>query len=209
MRYRLILIFFTLCHTFFLPAQELSTNSLLFRGKVASSYPYVKYSGIYYAYDTKYLEGILKYNHKLYEGVFLNYNAHMDEMCVDNGNGIQPIVLNSGYFEYCLFGDMKFVYLKGVEEVEDGYYQVLFENDEAVLYKRIVKVFEDRAENKSFSPKVSYHFFRNGLYKRLRNKHQLLKLYPEHKKLRYKEQGSVDGDMVVILSKIYQMEGAR
>lgn len=209
MRLRLVFTFLTLVSLVSMSGQDLSPEALLFRGKVASSYPYMKYTGIYYAYSMEYKEGILKYNHKLYEGVHLNYNAHKGEMCVDNGNGMQPIVLNEKYFEYCEFDGKKFVYLTGVEPLEDGYYQVLFENSEAVLYKRIIKHYEARDVNKEFIEKVSYHFYKGDQYRQLKTKYQLFKFYPEYKNLRYKEQGTMEGDLVVILGKIYNVEGVR
>lgn len=190
-------------------AQELSSRSLLFRGRVASSYPYIKYTGIYYAYSPEYKEGIVKYNHKLYKGVYLNYNAHKDEMCVDNGQGMQKIALNKKFFEYCVFDNMKFVYLSGIEKMDDRYYQVLFECEDAVLYKKIYKHYEARDVNKEFLERVSYYLYKDGEYTQIRNAQHLLKIYPEHKKMRYKEQGSVDGDLVVILDKIYNGEGGR
>lgn len=192
-----------------LSAQDFPSNALIFRGKVASSYPYIRYEGTYYAYGTEYKEGVLKYNHKLYEGVYLNYNAHKGEMCVDNGKGMQQIALNDDFFEYCEFDGKKFVYLRGVEELEDGYYQVLFENDEAVLYKRIIKHFEARDVNKEFLSRISYHFFKGGEYRQIKNKYQIFKFYPEHKKMRYKELGTLEGDLVVILNKIYSQGGVR
>lgn len=200
----IIISIFTLTN---LSAQEFSPNALIFRGKVLSVYPYMKYLGTYYAYTTEYKVGVLKYNNKLYEGVYLNYNAHKKEMCVDNGNGMQPIALNDNFFEYCEFDNKKFVFLRGVKELEDGYYQVLFENDEAVLYKRIIKHFEARDVNKEFLLRESFHFYKGDQYRQIKNKYQIFKLYPEHKKMRYKEQGYLEGDLVVILNKIYNEEG--
>ena len=204
---KLFLVFLTISISFCTPAQnyssymkEAGTNAVVFRGMVARVYPNYHYEGTYFAYDAQYKTGTLYYNGKFYEGLRLNLNAHRDELYVIGEAENTAVCLLPEMVKYFTLEEKKFVHLSDIAtgDVKDGYYEILFEGTDDILYKKIVKKYDETVEKRIFYPVERYYLSKEGVFYSIKGRSSLLKLYPEVKRKLKWHNADTKGDELAI-----------
>lgn len=111
-------------------------SSALYRGKYPALYPF-KYNGHLFWDSKEYQSGSVRYNGKTYDGIFLNINAYKQEVQILSPGTHSPIVLYRDQVAWVSLGGELFVNLQylGFDYVPAGFYQVLKDSPQPVLYQ--------------------------------------------------------------------------
>lgn len=136
--------------------------------------------------------------HLLYDGqpyydIPMKYDLFDDQLIIslqtDTGSSIMQLLKEEVTgFE---LDDRRFVHLKGIEifkskEQIDGFYEVLEEGQSLILYKKHRKLRKKILENKAilneFRNDNLYYVYHEGLFYPIKNKNDLIKIFPERKK---------------------------
>jgi len=168
-------------------------NSALFKGATPLLYRIV-HTGTYYAYEKTYLGGEVVYNGKLYKGVKLNLNSHLDALIVWDTISKKTIELNKEYVERFSIGHRNFINIKERDEsgvMEPAYYEVLYRNS-VTLYKRIFKVYNEsinqeyisssRGIIRKFVPTIKYYLKKDSGTFTIKRRGDIFSLYPDMKR---------------------------
>lgn len=165
-------------------------HSGLYRGELPMQYgsKAPNDASTYFAYSTDFRNGDVLFRGKLYTGVALNLNAHIDELYVkDPIDGIY-ILVNKNFVDFFSFGEHRFVHHKQElgSALAGGYYEVLYAG-EIKLYKKIKKNFFENLRDglyvkKGYTLNESFYFLKNDKWYRVGTKRELKKLYPEQTK---------------------------
>ncbi len=154
-------------------------SSLIFRGRAAELYQF-PYKGSFYIEDLEYLQGELFYNNKYYKDLYLNVNAHQDELYIKSFFKDKTLVLTKKDVKWFTMGDKKYINFSETGKLmPSGYYEVLFQRDSIVLYKKTVKEFRKELSNKVeiyFVPLYSYFLKKGEEYYRVKGENSLIKL---------------------------------
>lgn len=181
-------------------AEEAREMSMLFRGKEGMNYPFV-YNGTYYWSQRAFTLGDVFYNGKLYRDIYVNVNAHTQELLVKQSESLMPVVADRDFVDWFTMDSGMFVNLfkRGVPEASEGFYEVLYEG-EAALYKRVDKIIRKDANNKNgyaigyddpnyndkvlnyFAYRAQYFFLKDGNWTQVKSISALLSGYPVRKK---------------------------
>ena len=140
----------------------------------------------------KFLVGSLIYDNQPYYTVDMKYDLYEDQVLVrlDNPDGGDIILqlIKSKVKEFTLEGS-KFVNLDyGLDDPENllGFHEVLFSKNELIFYKQNKKSKKDRLDKKivysEFNDDSNYKLFYNNEFYPIKNKRNLIKLFPELKK---------------------------
>lgn len=171
--------------------------SNLYRGTAPLAYKFT-HTGTYYAYSADFMDGIVKYNNKLYSNLKLNLNSHLDELYLFIKHTGRYVVLNKDYVDYFKMGEREFRHIREMkgskgDMLSPGYYEVLYKKDDLILYKKIRKTYAERinqavnAETKSkverlFIASFSYYLVKGENVKSIKRVGEIIKLYPSVRK---------------------------
>jgi len=175
-------------------------KSILFRGKQGMSYPF-PYNGTYFWYGRDFRPGDVSYNGKVYRGVSVNVNAHLQELLVKADGDFLPVMADIKHVGWFTIGDRLFIPrdATGVPGLPEGYYEVLFDGH-AKLYKRVDKLLRKDTGNRNgagigyddpnyndripdyFANRVSYYFVQDGTARPVRKWRDVVSRYPARKK---------------------------
>ena len=181
-------------------SEEAGEMSMLFRGKQGMSYSF-PYNGTYFWYGRDYLPGDVFYNGKLYPGVLVNINAHLQELLVKEDDGFLPVLVDTDHVEWFTMGDRYYVTrgYAGLDGLAEGFYEVLYDGS-AKFYKRVDKYLRKDSNNRNgagigyvdpnynervldyFANRVSYYFVKDGSVRQVRKWRDILSGYPDRKK---------------------------
>jgi len=167
--------------------------SILYTGRIPESYPNIIYSGSPFLHSAEFIQCDLSYNGNLYEKVFLNLNAHKEQLYilyVDETRVQRITELDPFLVDYFILKGEKFLYYHAPERnaiIPSGYYALLREGTMTVM-RRTVKWYQEslnRVERKvihSFLPRETYVLIHNEALYRLTGKKSLLTILHEHQK---------------------------
>lgn len=167
--------------------ESVDMQSLLFRGRVERRYAY-KYQGTYFAYQDKYVKGEVYFNKRHYSDVLINLNSHRDRVSVTKSEGQLPVILDRRYVEWFKMGSRLFVNIENgkYQELNGGYYEVLFDDGEKRLLKKIYKEYKELLERdvveREFLSKIDYYLVTGGKAEKVHGKKSFAKLFPQSKK---------------------------
>ena len=157
-------------------AQE---NSVLFRGRQATQYPFL-YNGVPYWSPDGFKEGSVDYNGKTYYGVLLNIDACVQDLLVKYRPEMPAVALDIDYVTSFVIDGTPYsnLVLHGVKNAEPGYYAVLAEGANPV-YFRVDKFLRKSTGGKNdtnigyddpdFKPNVLQFFANRARYYTLHN----------------------------------------
>ena len=104
--------------------------SVLFRGELPVNYGSKTPNdwSTYFAFSTNFEQGTIVFNGRLYEGIELNLNAHLDELYVKNRVGGITHLVNRNFVDLFSMGSHHFIHYKQEPRsiLNSGYYEVLF-----------------------------------------------------------------------------------
>lgn len=167
--------------------KSVDMQSLLFRGRVERRYAY-RYQGTYFAYQDKYVKGEVYFNKRHYSDVLINLNSHRDRVSVTKSEGQLPVILDRRYVEWFKMGSRLFVNIENgkYQELNGGYYEVLFDDGEKRLLKKIYKEYKELLERdvveREFLSKIDYYLVTGGKAEKVHGKKSFAKLFPQSKK---------------------------
>ena len=128
-------------------------NSALFRGELPMAYGTMTPTdgSTYYAYSDDFKRGSLLFRGKLYHNIFLNLNAHLDELCAMETFPGLAVLVNKNFVDSFSVGGDQFVHYKQEEHsvLQSGYYQVLY-SGQIKLYKKIRKQYYENSSSNPF-----------------------------------------------------------
>ena len=109
----------------------------LYRG--TSPLPYKSlHIGTYYAFSEEFEKGDLYYNGKIYHGVEMNLNSHLDELYVKVPGSGRAVMLNKEFINKFSLGKRNFLLIDKRHEKgapQPGFYEILYDG-QAKLYKK-------------------------------------------------------------------------
>ncbi len=138
-----------------------------------------------------FLPGSVHYNNQSYFGLSLKYNIYEDEVLVKlpNKYGAVTLKLLKSKVENFVIDSHKFIRVDSVTSTNDelkGFYEVLLEKKNVVLYKKYDQAKRDVIENRKvfyhFLNKNSYILYYKDVYYKVNTKNALSKILPDHKK---------------------------
>lgn len=131
-------------------------QSMLFRGRQATSYTYLHYNGTYFWTSPDFKEGTVMYNGKLYTGVQMNIDASEHQLLVRYASGMPSVIVSKDYVTYFTIGNDRFINASALGLTDDAcYLQVLSDGDNKVYY-RVLKVLSSSSNNVNGSM-IGYH----------------------------------------------------
>lgn len=180
--------------------EEAGEMSMLFRGKQGMSYSF-PFNGTYYWYSRDFQRGDVFYNGKLYRGVLVNVNAHLQELLVKQDENFIPVLADSGHVGWFTMGERRFVPrdATGAADLPDGFYEVIFDG-RSKLYKRVDKILRKDSNNRNgagigytdpnyndrildyFANRVNYYFIQDGTVHSVKRWRDIVSRYPGQKK---------------------------
>lgn len=122
-------------------------QSMLYRGRRATSYANVHYNGTYHWSTPKFKTGTVSYNGKVYEDVLVNIDAVEHELLVRYTQSMPEVVVDRGHVDWFTIGEQKYINgeLSGIEGAK-GYYLVLSDKSNMLL-QQVRKHIKKSAEN--------------------------------------------------------------
>jgi len=175
-------------YTLFMDAAR--ENSVLFRGELPVNYGSKTPNdwSTYFAFSTNFEQGTILFNGRLYEGIELNLNAHLDELYVKDRVGGVTRLVNRNFVDAFFLGSHHFIHYKQEPGsiLISGYYEVLFMGN-IKLFKKIRKVyFEEIVDryriNKSYTLAEEFYLCKNDVWYRVGTKSDLKKIFPDQKR---------------------------
>lgn len=163
----------------------------LYRG--TSPLPYkTLHSGTYYAFSEEFEKGDLYYNGKIYHGVEMNLNSHLDELYVKVPESGRAVMLNKGFINKFSLGKKNFFLMDKRDEKgapQPGFYEIVYDG-KAKLYKKIRKVISEKVGSslntvtksnieRKFELIQTYYLFKAGEWHKIPRRNSLLMQYRE------------------------------
>ena len=163
----------------------------LYRG--TSPLPYkTLHIGTYYAFSEEFEKGDLYYNGKIYHGVEMNLNSHLDELYVKVPGSGRAVMLNKEFINKFSLGKRNFLLLDKRREKgapQSGFYEILYDG-QAKLYKKIRKVLSEKIGSsvnpvtrskieRRFELVETYYLFKSGEWHKIPRRNSLLMQYRE------------------------------
>lgn len=165
--------------------ESAQNSALVFRGRVADMYQF-PYKGSFYIEDLEYHQGELLYNNKYYKDIYINVNAHKDELYIKSFYKDQTLVLTKSEVKWFTMGDKKYINFSETGKLmPPGYYEVLYQGDTLALYKKTVKAMEKVLSDKVeiyFNPEYSYYLKKGGEFFRIKRESSLIKMVSNNPK---------------------------
>lgn len=168
--------------------KQAGIGATLFRGVEFERYPF-RYKDSPYAYSEEFNLGEIVFNDVKYSGVFLNLNAHKDELHLKITTNGKILELDKGLVERFTIGERKYVALIGanaVEGVSEGFYEILYSGKE-ILFKKNVKKYNERLQSSEqgayryFYPSNRYYILKDGVMIPVSSAKQFKKVYKDKK----------------------------
>lgn len=168
--------------------KQAGIGATLFRGVEFERYPF-RYKDSPYAYSKEFNVGEIIFNDVKYSGVFLNLNAHKDELHLKITTSGKILELDKGLVERFTIGERKYVALIGanaVEGVSEGFYEILYSGKE-ILFKKNVKKYNERLQSSEqgayryFYPSNRYYILKDGVMIPVSSAKQFKKVYKDKK----------------------------
>ena len=164
------------------------THSILYRGEFPPSYEKkgVHDRSTYFAYSVNFEKGNVIFRGKRYSDIYLNLDAHTDELYLREPVGGTYLLANKDLVDYFSVGSHKFIHYRQTKNslLKNGYYEILYEGD-AKLYKKIWKEYREEAVRHfiqgSFILSERFYLWRDNNWHAVDKKSDLLKLYAEQK----------------------------
>jgi len=153
-------------------------------------YPYSpSIDGIAYFQADEWKKGSVVFNDISYEDIFMKYDLVTDQLIVTpNYNGGLFMSLFSPRVKEFSFGGNRFVRLTREStngDMSDGFYQVL-SSGKVTAFARSQKFIEEKVDitgiNRWFEMKTRYYMLKDGKYKMIRSKKDLMNLLKEHRR---------------------------
>jgi hypothetical protein len=153
-------------------------------------YPYSPaIDGIAYFQEDQWKKGNVVFSDILYEDILMKYDLVKDQLIITpNFDGGLFIALFSPRVKEFAFGGNRFVRLTREStngEMADGFYQVL-STGKLTAFARTQKFIEEKVDitgiSRWFEMKTRYFMLKDGKYKMIRNKNDLMNLLKEHRK---------------------------
>lgn len=182
--------------------KEAGNNSVLYRGRQARKYN-IRANGTYYWSQTKFVEGSVILDGKLYTGVLLNIDAAGQELLVSRPIGVLATELDKNKVQTFTIGERRFdnLSVNGIADAPEGYFELLSDGQDKV-YRQIIKKYEFDANDANhngtdigyedpyynhqqhgyWSCVPSFYLLRDGELLKFKRKSGYLALYPDHKK---------------------------
>ena len=109
-------------------------SASLFRGSLPKTYPF-RFNGTYYWDQKQFAEGVVFYNGKLYEHVFLNVDAYQEQLLVSPEPNSTPIIVFRDQVAWFTIGDKRFVNLQylGYADAEEGFFEIARDGNAPLL----------------------------------------------------------------------------
>ncbi|HCT95245.1 MAG: hypothetical protein A2X19_10065 [Bacteroidetes bacterium GWE2_39_28] len=171
--------------------------SNLYRGTAPLAYKFT-HTGTYFAYSPDFQIGTVRYNSKIYTNLMLNLNSHLDELYLFISYSGRYVVLNNDFVESFTMGTKEFHNItlqKGdnTPGLSPGYYEVLYKNDSAKLYKKIKKTYAERINQSASSETNSklermflatntYHLVKGEKVYGVKRVGDIIRIYPAKRK---------------------------
>ena len=168
--------------------------SAIFRGELPAGYGGMMPTDMstYYAYSESYERGNVCFRGKLYQGIFLNLNAHIDELCAMESSPGIAIILNKNLVDSFSLGGVnrrQFVHYKQERNsvLSSGYYEVLY-SGQLKLYKKIRKHYSERISTimesvnpiqRGFTLSESFYIWKDDSWTRIATKSDLKRVFRE------------------------------
>lgn len=182
-------------------AEEAREMSMLFRGKQGMTYQF-PHNGTYFWYGREFKKGDVFYNGKLYRDILVNVNAHRQELLVKQSESLLPVLADADYVEWFTMEGALFVNLalRGRDDVQPGFYQVLYEGDSS-LYKRVDKIIRKDSQNRNgvgigyydprynekildyFANREVYYFDNDGRFEPVKKLRGIVSAFPDRSKV--------------------------
>ncbi len=153
-------------------------------------YPYSPaIDGIAYFQADEWKKGSVIFSDILYEEIFMKYDLVTDQLIVTpNYDGGLFMALYSPRVKEFSFGGSRFVRLSREStngEMPDGFYQVL-STGKVTAFARTQKFIEEKVDitgiSRWFEMKTRYYVLKDGKYKMIRSKNDLISLLKEHRR---------------------------
>ena len=182
-------------------AQNVSSQDALFRGKMSDRYS-SNFNGTPYWDAEGFLPGSILYNGKRYDGVYINVDASLCEVNVKPSPEVAATSPDRSQVSWFTRGGRRFVNLQyiGVEGAKEGFYELLYDGDAAIL-KRVDKyLHKDTGNNNTaellgyedsnyqedvlsfFKIRTEYLYLKDGKLENLKNRKALLNIYKSGKR---------------------------
>jgi len=171
--------------------------SNLYRGSAPLAYRFL-HTGTFFAYGVEFLPGEVMFNDKLYTDVMLNLNSHLDELYLFIKETGRYVVLNKDFVDYFSIAQRKFHHFRESKKGETdtlspGFYELLYGNESARLYKKTKKVYAERINHfasattnskleRIFMPIYSYYLIKEGYTHNVKRFGDILSIYEVRRK---------------------------
>ena len=181
------------------PSDAGDRQSALYRGRVSRQYA-GNYNGTPYWDNTGFKTGDVIFNGVLYKDVLVDVDAALGEVNVKLSEDSAPVSPDLNQVPFFTKGGQTFVNLRylGVPEAKEGFYEILYDGDAAVL-KSVEKTLHKDARNHSrdigyddphyrdeilsyYQAKIEYWFVQDDRIKKLHGKRGLFGQYKDRRK---------------------------
>ncbi len=156
----------------------------LYRGTAPLNYRF-KFTGSYFAYSEDFKRGDICFNEKTYHGILINLNSHLDELYIHIPESGRYVVLNKDYVSRFNMQSKKFINSDQIFIVNkptplNGFCEILFEDNNVMLLKKIIKTYAERINNftstennskleRIFNPSYYYYIIKDQKAYHIRN----------------------------------------
>jgi hypothetical protein len=160
------------------------TYSALYSGKSETPYDKQFANNPYFESDT-YILGTLCYNRVVYRDVMMRFDLFRNELTVYKPNKSGFTVLNNEKFEYAILNGTTIIMSAGEQDSKNKFLVLLQNGTYPIVRKYNVKKTEDTKSGwviRSFSTQKQYAIYVNGVPHTVKNKNNVLKLFPDRRK---------------------------
>lgn len=133
-------------------------RSVLFRGRQAVQYGNIRYNGHYYWDSPQFRKGVVMFDGRLYDDVYMNVDANSKNLLVRSDIGSLVIELNRDDVEWFDIEGQHFVNLqreKKYEKVEAGFY-ILLKDGPSPVFERVDKSLQSGTQNYNGKTGIGY-----------------------------------------------------
>lgn len=134
-------------------------QSILYRGRQASSYAHIKYNGHCFWLSPQFLCGSVYLNGKQYDDVLLNIDACEQQLLTKATESSPAIIIPRDRVTTFTIGESKFVNFENAApelKAGSGFYQILREGDEPIVY-RAEKMLRTSPDSDNGEQGIGYH----------------------------------------------------
>jgi hypothetical protein len=169
-------------------ASQASGYAHIFNGRIPEKYPNV-FKGTYYLYSPQFIEGSLCYNGKYYENMWMNINAHKQELYLLSPDRRQYVLLDPELVSELWLGEEAFVYYgqNAQAGLAKGFYELLADGS-CRLLKHTRTTYIERVNtqqmvlDKFFEASEQFFLVKDGRVYPIKNRNGLFKALGSHKR---------------------------